>query len=258
MYFIVVATALLASILTFFSGFGLGTILLPVFSLFFDLPTAILLTAIVHFMNNIFKFFLIGKKINKKIFLSFGLPSLFAALAGAWCLGQISNSYYLFSYQLFSHTFSVSILGLVISLLMIFFAFWEVIPFFKRLSFNQNKIMLGGFLSGFFGGLTGHQGALRTAFLIRLQLEKEMFIATGIAIACLVDAARMAVYATSINVHLIHNNYRLLISAIISAWIGALIGNKLIKKTTYNFIKWFVLVFMITIALFVGSGILNK
>ena len=258
MYFIIAATALLASILTFFSGFGLGTILLPVFALFFDLPTAILLTAIVHFLNNVFKFLLVGKKINKKVFLSFGLPSLIAAFAGAWCLSQISVPFILFSYPLGGHTFSVSGLGLLIGLLMIFFALWEVLPYFKNLSFSENKVMAGGFLSGFFGGLTGHQGALRTAFLIRLKLEKETFVATGIAVACLVDAARMAVYATSISSGLIHRNYQLIICAVLSAWVGAFIGNKLIKKTTYNFIKWFVLVFMIAIALLVATGILNK
>ncbi len=258
MYFAIAATAFLASVLTFFSGFGLGTILLPVFALFFDLPTAILLTAIVHFLNNVFKFFLVGKKINKKIFLSFGLPSLIAAFAGAWCLKQISSTYYLFSYQLFSQIFSVSLLGLLIGTLMVFFALWEVLPFFKHLSFSENKLMAGGFLSGFFGGLTGHQGALRTAFLMRLKLEKETFIATGIAVACLVDVARMSVYAASVSSGLLHKNYQLLICAVLSAWIGAFIGNKLLKKTTYSFIKWFVLVFMMIIGTLVISGILNK
>ena len=36
-----------ASLLTFISGFGLGTLLLPVFAVFFPLEVAILLTAIV-------------------------------------------------------------------------------------------------------------------------------------------------------------------------------------------------------------------
>lgn len=44
-----------ASLLTFFSGFGLGTMLLPVFLLFFPVDLAIAMTAVVHFLNNIFK-----------------------------------------------------------------------------------------------------------------------------------------------------------------------------------------------------------
>ena len=50
--------AFLASLLTFFSGFGLGTILMPVFALFFPLEMAIALTGVVHLLNNLFKMYL--------------------------------------------------------------------------------------------------------------------------------------------------------------------------------------------------------
>lgn len=52
-YIIVCIVALLGSGLTLFSGFGLGTILVPVFALFFPIDLAIALTAIVHFLNNL-------------------------------------------------------------------------------------------------------------------------------------------------------------------------------------------------------------
>jgi hypothetical protein len=41
------------AILTFFSGFGLGTILLPVFAIFSPGDIAIALTGVVHFSNNL-------------------------------------------------------------------------------------------------------------------------------------------------------------------------------------------------------------
>ena len=53
---IIAVASVFASLLTFISGFGLGTVLLPVFSLFFDIEVAIAATAIVHLFNNIFKF----------------------------------------------------------------------------------------------------------------------------------------------------------------------------------------------------------
>jgi len=95
MYASIAIVSLLASLLTFFSGFGLGTLLLPVFALFFDLETAIALTAIVHFLNNIFKFFLVYKKTNWPYVLKFGIPSLFFAFLGAWLLKRfyISESF---------------------------------------------------------------------------------------------------------------------------------------------------------------------
>src|ERR1043165_8625577 len=74
-YSIVCLTALIGSLLTFFSGFGLGTMLLPAFALFFPMPLAITLVAIVHFLNNIFKLGLLGRAANRKLVLTFGIPS---------------------------------------------------------------------------------------------------------------------------------------------------------------------------------------
>ena len=48
---IIAVTSVFASLLTYISGFGLGTLLLPVFSLFFDIEVAIAATAIVHLFN---------------------------------------------------------------------------------------------------------------------------------------------------------------------------------------------------------------
>lgn len=257
-FIIIPLTALIASILTFFSGFGLGTILLPVFTIYYDAPIAVGLTAIVHFLNNSFKIGLVYKNINWKIVLQFGTPSLLAALLGAYFLKVISNqSIILSSYEISNHTFHISLFNIIIGFLIIFFSLFEVIPYFKNLSFNQDKLTIGGLLSGFFGGLSGHQGALRSAFLVRLKISKESFIATGTAIACIVDIARMSVYAITFDFTHIKNNATVLIIAVIAAFLGAYIGNKLLKKTTFNFLKWFVTIFMVIIALLMMLGILG-
>jgi uncharacterized protein len=57
----VCVAVLFASGLTLFSGFGLGTILTPVFALFFPVPAAIAMTAVVHLANNVFKIGLVGR-----------------------------------------------------------------------------------------------------------------------------------------------------------------------------------------------------
>ncbi|MBC7693940.1 MAG: sulfite exporter TauE/SafE family protein [Burkholderiales bacterium] len=253
-------TALLASILTFFSGFGLGTILLPVFSIYYEPPIAVALTAIVHFLNNIFKIGLVYKNIKWNVVLKFGIPSLIAALLGAFLLKNLSSQtivlakYYL---ELTEINYQITFFNLIIGLLIIFFSLFEIIPYFKNLSFSENKLTIGGFLSGFFGGLSGHQGALRSAFLVRLKLSKESFVATGTAIACLVDIARMSIYAITFDFVNVSNNAKVLIIAVLAAFIGAIIGNKLLKKTTIGFLKWFVTVFMIVIALLMIFGIIN-
>jgi len=89
-----------------------------------------------------------------------------------------------------------------------------------------------------------------------MNLEKAVFISTGVAIACLVDVARLSVY--SISLSRISNNYPILLTAIFSAFLGAYLGNKLFKKTSIDFLKWFVGVFMFVISFMIILGIINK
>jgi hypothetical protein len=57
-YFVIAVVSAAMAGLTLFSGFGLGTVLMPVFALFFPIDVAIGMTAIVHLSNNILKFVL--------------------------------------------------------------------------------------------------------------------------------------------------------------------------------------------------------
>ena len=52
---VVALVAFFASSLTLFSGFGLGTILMPAFALMMPVEVAIAATAVVHLANNLFK-----------------------------------------------------------------------------------------------------------------------------------------------------------------------------------------------------------
>ena len=252
---IICLVALFGSALTFFSGFGLGTILVPVFALFFPIELAIALTAIVHFLNNLFKLSLIGKNINKKTVLDFGIPSIFGAIVGAYLLTFISKMNPIFEYTFYDHTFQVMPVKLTIAILLLLFALFEIIPKLSQLEFDTKYLKIGGLLSGFFGGLSGNQGALRTVFLIRANLSKESFIATGVVIACIVDVIRLSVYGEQIfkNTEL---NYSLIIISTISAFIGAFIGNKLLKKITIVTVKYVVSVVLIIFSFLLGLGII--
>jgi len=192
--FILCVAALITSLLTFFSGFGLGTILTPVFAIFFPIEVAIALTGVVHFLNNIFKLVLVGVHADKKVVVKFGIPAFCAALLGAWLLVRISDLPALFNYIIGGKEFFITPVKLIVSVLLIAFALMESIPRFKNLEFGKRHLLLGGILSGFFGGLSGNQGALRSAFLIKAGLTKEAFISTGIVIACMVDSSRLGIY----------------------------------------------------------------
>ena len=73
-FLIVGITAFLAAGLTMYSGFGLGTLMLPVFALFFPVEVAVVATAMVHGANNVFKVSLLGRHADREVVLKFGLP----------------------------------------------------------------------------------------------------------------------------------------------------------------------------------------
>lgn len=253
---IISATALIASLLTFFTGFGLGTILTPVFVIFFPVDIAIALTGIVHLLNNLFKLVLVGKEADKKVALRFGVPAIIGAFIGAELMIRLSGFSPFFSYQLFNKEFFIFPIKIIITILMIFFALMEIIPMLKEIKFDSNKLYIGGILSGFFGGLSGHQGALRSAFLLKAGLNKEAFVATGVIIACLVDLTRLSVYFSEFLSVGLSDKIHYLVVAILSAFIGAYFGKKLLKKSTLNLVQFLVSVFIIVLALLLGAGII--
>lgn len=256
MEIIIGLTAFLASLLTLFSGFGLGTILTPVFGLFFPINVAVALTGIVHLLNNLFKITLLGKNASKAHILQFGLPSVVGGFVGALVLVGISQLTPLHVWQWGEKSFEISLLKLVIALLMILFALMEILPALKKLNFAKRYLTVGGLLSGFFGGMSGHQGALRSAFLVNAGLTKERFIATGVVVACMVDLTRLPVYFSRFASESLVNEWRTLLIATLCAFAGAYIGAKHMKKVTLAFVQWLTAGMIVSVAVLLGAGIL--
>ncbi len=244
------------AILTFFSGFGLGTILTPVFAIFFPIDIAIALTGVVHFSNNLFKIALVGKSTDKTVLLRFGIPALLASFAGAWLLLRITVLPTLFQYELWGRSFEITPVKLIIALSLIVFSVLEISPSFQKVQFGKDKLVWGGMLSGFFGGLSGIQGAIRSAFLIKSGLSKEAYIATGVVIACIVDFTRLSVYASRFTSANLDESLALLISATFSAIAGAYLGKKLLKKVTLPSIQFIVAVMLVLISIALGLGLI--
>ncbi|MFK7050125.1 Sulfite exporter TauE/SafE [Flavobacterium columnare] len=253
-YIIICAITFVGAGLTLFSGFGLGTILFPIFGLFFPVEIAITLTAIVHLLNNIFKFFLFRKNADRAIVLKFGLPAFIFSFLGAFLLNFLTDQNDLLEYNLANKVFKITLLKVLIGFLLILFALFDVIPKLKKIEFNRKYLSFGGALSGFFGGLSGHQGALRSAFLIRTGLTKESFIATGVVIAFFIDISRISIYLSRIINDPSNLDFKLITIATLSAFVGVYFGNKILKKTTLVFIQQVVafLLFIYGISLIVG------
>lgn len=255
-YIIICLAALVGSGLTLFSGFGLGTLLVPVFGLFFPIEIAIMLTAIVHFLNNLFKLVLLGKNANRNVVLRFGIPAIAFAFLGAYLLSLLNDMRAILEYEIGNNTFQIMPIKLIIGVVLLFFSLFEVIPSLAKLQFDQKYLPLGGVLSGFFGGLSGNQGALRAAFLIRSNLSPQSYIATGVVIACLIDISRLFIYSKEIIIHHNQLDYLLLSSATLSAFTGAFFGNKLLKKVTIKNLQTLVTAMLIFFALLLILGII--
>lgn len=263
-YVAIPAAAFVASVLSFYSGFGLGTLLMPVLALFFPLPAAIAATAVVHGSNNLFKIAMVGIKADRDLVVKFGLPAIAAAFAGAWALHLFTaaSGSAAFSYTLLGKTAVITPLKLLLALLMLGFAAVDIHPSLKGMKFDRRYLPLGGLLSGFFGGLSGHQGALRSAFLVKTDVTPEAFVATNAVIGFMVDFSRLCVYAYTIfalgDAAAAGHKFPAGVAAVsvLASVAGVLIGLKFLHKVTISVIQALTAAMLAAIAVFLGAGLI--
>jgi uncharacterized membrane protein YfcA len=257
---VVAVVAAFASALTLFSGFGLGTILLPAFALFFPAPMAVAATGVVHLLNNLFKGTLFRKRADWLTVLRFGLPAIPAAIAGAWLLALLGETPRLFQWSAFGRHFGPTGAGLAIGLLLILLAALELQPWFQRLGAPARLMPVGGLITGFLGGLTGQQGALRSIFLLRTGLSPERFIATGVMIAVLVDMSRLATYAASFRTagpDFAGRQGLMVLAGTLSAFAGAWAGAHYVDKLTIGAVRYAVASLMLLIGAALMAGMIG-
>jgi uncharacterized membrane protein YfcA len=255
----VALAAMFAAGLTLYSGFGLGTLLLPVFALFYPVEVAVAATAVVHGANNVFKVALVGRHADSRVVLRFGLPALLAAVAGAMALGLLAEIQRDVAWSAFGLKGVTTPLRLVIGALMLFFALFELLPRFRELQFDRRYLPLGGVLSGFFGGLSGHQGALRAAFLVKSGLTTQQFVGTSSVIGLLVDIVRIGTYLALLlwageRVDIPPGSGPLVVAGILAAFSGVLIGKRWLHKVKMRWVQNLTGLLLLIIAVLVGSG----
>ncbi len=248
------------SLLTLFSGFGLGTLLLPAFAIFLPVEVAVASTAIVHAANNLFKVGLLARSIRRDILVRFGLPAACAALAGALTLVSISTQSGLATWSFLGRAAEVTPVKLVMGILILFFAAVELATPRREWGVSPRWLPVGGALSGFFGGLSGHQGAVRAVFLTPLRLSPVQFASTQAGLALLVDGTRLIVYGWSFA--LMRSSagpavipWTLVVVATVSAFTGSLLGTYLLPHVTLDSVHRFVGGLLIVVGLALAAGI---
>ena len=121
--------------------------------------------------------------------------------------------------------------------------------------------MPGGLLSGFFGGFSGHQGALRSAFLTKVGISPQAFVGTNAVIGFMVDTARIATYAviftqTDSTRTIEAAQWPLVLAAILAAFAGVRLGRRFLTKVTMESIQTLTGALLLLIALTLSLGLL--
>ncbi|MDP2277673.1 MAG: sulfite exporter TauE/SafE family protein [Nitrospirota bacterium] len=234
-----VIAAFLAASLTLMTGFGLGTILTPVFLIFYDVKIAILIVAVVHLSNNLLKLSLFRSYVSLDILKRFGALTLIGAFTGAFLQGKMDSS-------------AVKIL---LGIALILLGLKEVTGLGEKLRLPQKIDFIGGFLSGLLGGFVGNQGAIRSAYLLNYNIPKETFVATAAIIAFVVDVTRIPVYIFNQR-NVISDNLLLLSVTTASAFAGTFAGKKFLKNISLKAFKTYVAAMVAIIGILLSFRIL--
>jgi uncharacterized membrane protein YfcA len=175
---IVFVCATVAGAVAAVSGFGIGSLLTPLIALQAGTKTAVAAVSLPHLIGTGLRFWRLRDSLDRRVFWRFGLTSAAGGLAGALLNARASSP----------------ALTIVFGSLLVFAGAAQITGSAQRWRFHGSVAWIAGALSGFFGGLVGNQGGIRSAAMLGFDLPRERFVATATAIALIVDAARMPVY----------------------------------------------------------------
>tara|TARA_B110000459_G_C16625937_1_gene505887 strand:+ start:7957 stop:8706 length:750 start_codon:yes stop_codon:yes gene_type:complete len=203
------AITLMAAALTVPAGFGLATMLTPVVLLWLPPHEAIAVVAVIHGAHNAWKLKVLRSNINLDAVKRYGWALILGAIIGSLLQSKIPSNPLL----------------LVVGIALIILPLLSVTEKWTKLRLGETEDRIGGFGSGFFGGLTGHQGALRALFLQKRLPDKLTYAATASVLALVVDLTRIPIYLY-FEGRGIMDEYILIIALVLAAIMGVNLGKK--------------------------------
>jgi uncharacterized protein len=175
---LVLVVSLAAGMIASTAGFGIGSLLTPVFGLQVSTRVAVAAVSIPHLIGTAWRFWLMRASVDRRVLQTFGLTSAAGGLAGA----------------LLQHWTDGRLLTIVFGSVLIFVAFVELTGLSRRMRFHGMAAWMAGAFSGMLGGLVGNQGGIRAAVLLGFDVQREAFVASATAVGLIVDGARMPIY----------------------------------------------------------------
>ena len=203
----------IAAALTVPAGFGLATMTTPIFLIWFEPHQAIAGVAIVHGAHNAIKAQMLRQHIDREALRRFGWALLLGAFIGALLHLAIPSDPLL----------------LLVGLALVVLPVLKVSERWSKIRLPEAEDRIGGFGSGFMGGLTGHQGALRAMFLQPRLPDKSEYAATAAVLALVVDMTRIPVYLWN-DPTVLTDQTLLLFAFVVAALIGARLGKRWLEK----------------------------
>jgi hypothetical protein len=204
---VVLVVAVVAGAVAAVSGFGIGSLLTPVLMLSMPTAHAVAVLAIPHALATLIRWLRLRRDVHWPTFKQFGLASAVGGLGGALLQSRLTSP----------------ALTVVLSVLLILAGGAELARRPHPLPRTPAWRLIGGLLSGLFGGLVGNQGGIRAAALLGFALQPRQLVATATASALLVDAARIPIYLATASA-VIGETTRLWMVASIGVTIGTFLG----------------------------------
>jgi uncharacterized membrane protein YfcA len=181
-YAAVIVAGIAAGGIASIAGFGIGSLLTPVFATTVATQIAVAAVSIPHVVGTAARFWLLRGQIDRQLLVKFGLTSAAGGLTGALLQARTSSAG----------------LSIVFGVLLLFVAASELTGLSTRMRFRGAAAWIAGALSGLLGGLVGNQGGIRSAAMLGVDVPRHAFVGTATAVALIVDGARLPVYlATS-------------------------------------------------------------
>jgi uncharacterized membrane protein YfcA len=236
----VAGAAVVAAAVAAISGFGIGSLLTPLFALETGTKVAVAAVAIPHAIGSAQRLWILRRHVDRKVLLGFGIASAVGGLAGALAHNWISSRG----------------LAVVFGGLLIVAAVAEFTGWIERVRWGRQAAWIAGVLSGAFGGLVGNQGGIRSAAMLGFNVPKESFVATAAAIALFVDGARLPVYVYSQWRDLIQV-WPLVLTATGGVVVGTAVGARVLGRIPQRTFRRWIAVLLLVLGLymaFAGSG----
>jgi len=162
-------------------GFGIGSLLTPVFAVQFGIEIAVAAVALPHLAGSLLRGWRLRRSVDRAVLLRFGVLSTIGGLLGAFLFAQLAPP----------------ALGRILGALLLLTAIAGLTGWSERWKPRGGLVWILGALSGFFGGVIGNQGGLRAAALSAFGLSPAAFVATSTVIGIFIDLARTPVYLYS-------------------------------------------------------------